>query len=90
MAQHQVREDSTGVVVELTDVGSKREVLLHAFAECQAGRCDCPTDEYDKLADLKVSNVGDSITVRLATKPGEKLDTAQIETCVVYTTGKIE
>lgn len=88
MAHYQVREDRTGVVIELTDVGTKQEELLEAFGECQAGRCDCPTDEYQKLASMEVSNARDSIQVRLATKPGEKLNTAQIETCLAYTTEK--
>lgn len=88
--QFQVREDGTGVVIELTDVGTKQAELLEAFGECQTGRCDCPTDEYDKLASMEVSDAGDSIQVRLATKPGEELNTARIETCLAHTTGKLE
>lgn len=90
MPQYQVREDGSGVLIELTEVGTKHEALLGAFGECQAGRCDCPTDEYDKLASMEVSEAGDSIRVRLATKPGEKLNAAQIESCLAHTTGKLE
>jgi len=88
MAGYRIRADKMAVLIELTDVSVKKEQLLEAFAECQAGRCACPTDEYGKLASMEVAGVGDSIQIRLETKPGEKLDAAQIETCLEYTTTK--
>lgn len=90
MAQYRVHEDAAVVVIELPHVGTKQEELLEAFGECQAGHCDCPTNEYDKLASIEVSNAGGSIQVRLATKPGEKLNAAQIDTCLAYTTRKLQ
>ena len=44
----------------------------------------CPTDEYGKLASMEVIGAGDSIRVRLEAKPGEKLDAAQVETCLLH------
>ncbi len=90
MAGYRIREDKTAVLIELTDVGVRKEQFLETFAECQAGRCACPTDEYGKLASMEVTAAGDSIRVRLETKPGEKLDAAQIETCLDYTTTKLQ
>ena len=86
MAGYRIRADKTAVLIELTDVGVKKEQFLETFGECQAGRCACPTDEYAKLASMEVAGAGDSIRVRLEAKPGEKLDVAQIETCLDYTT----
>lgn len=89
MAGYRIREDKTAVLIEVTEVGTKKRQFLDAFAQCQAGQCACPTDEYSKLASMEVTGAGDSITVRLQTKPGEKLDTAQIESCLDYTAAKI-
>lgn len=90
MAGYRIREDNQALLIELTGVGAKKKELLEAFAECQAGQCACPTDEYGKLASMEVTGAGDSITVRLETKPGEKLDAAQVETCLDYTTTKLQ
>jgi hypothetical protein len=90
MAGHRIREDNTAVLIELSGVGAKKGEFLEAFGECQAGHCACPTDEYSKLASMEVTAAGDSITVRLETKPGEKLDAAQIETCLDYTTTTLQ
>ena len=89
MARYRVHEEDAGVLIELTKVGIEKGQLLEAFAECQAGRCACPSDEYAKLASMEVTDAGDSITVRLEAKPGENLDSAQIETCLDYAVEKI-
>jgi len=39
---------------------------------------------------MEVGGTGDSIRVPLEAKPGEKLDAAQIETCLGYTTMKLQ
>jgi hypothetical protein len=90
MAGYRIHEDDTAVEIELTGVGAKKEAFLEAFAECQAGHCACPTDEYRKVASMEVIGAGDAITVRLETKPGERLDAAQIETCLDYTTANVK
>jgi hypothetical protein len=41
-------------VIELTEVGGQQDDLLAAFAECQSGRCSCPTEEYQKVASMEV------------------------------------
>ena len=88
MAGYRIGKDKTAVLIELTGVGAKKEEFLEAFAECRSGHCACPTDEYAKLASIEVIDAGDSIRVRLETRPGETLDAAKIETCLDYTTTK--
>jgi hypothetical protein len=39
---------------------------------------------------MEVAGAGDSIRVRLEIKPGEKLNAAQIETCLDYATTKLQ
>lgn len=86
MAKYRIREQETAVGVEVIDVGEKKDRFLEAFAQCQSGSCDCPTDEYAKLASMEVQDADDSISIRLDTKPGEKLDTSEIAACLDYTT----
>jgi hypothetical protein len=64
--------------------------LLDAFGECRAGRCSCPTDEYEKLAGMDVRVDQDRITLRLEAKPEEALDPSAIAACLDHTVSKIE
>ena len=89
MARYRIQEEASAVSIELTEVGGHQEQLLEAFGECQAGRCSCPTDEYQKLASMDVENHQDAIRIRLTTKPGEKLDAAEISACLDYTTSRL-
>ena len=89
MANHQIRVDGRAVVIEVTDAGKGQDELISAFADCADGRCECPTDEYGKVASMTVEDSGDSIVLRIEAKPGAKLDPAQIESCLDYTTNRI-
>ena len=61
MPGYRIRADKTAVLIELTEVGVRKEQFLETFGECQAGRCACPTDEYAKLAAMEVAGAGHSI-----------------------------
>jgi hypothetical protein len=76
------------VNIEVTEVAGVQDKLLEAFGECQAGRCSCPTDEYQKLASMEVEQETDTIRLRLHAKPGERFDTSEIAACLDYTTAK--
>lgn len=89
MARYRIKEDASTVSIEVADVDGREQQLLQAFGECQAGRCTCPTDEYEKLAAMHVDRVEDAIRLRLDSKPGEKFDVAEIAACLDYTTAKI-
>lgn len=89
MANYQIREDGDAVVIEVTDAGASQDELIGSFADCAAGRCECPTDEYGKVASMAVEDSGDSIVLRIEAKPGAKLDHAQIESCLDYTTSSV-
>jgi hypothetical protein len=45
MARYQIRNDRSEVSIELTEVAGHDQEFFEAFAECQEGRCSCPTDE---------------------------------------------
>ena len=88
MARYRITEEPSGVSIEVTDVGDHVDELMDAFAECQAGQCSCPTDEYRKLASLQVVPTHDRVTLTLEPKPGESFDTAEIGRCLDHTTAK--
>lgn len=48
-----------------------------------------PTDEYVKLASMRVEQSGDSIRIQLEPKPGERLNVTEIAECLDYTTDKV-
>ena len=72
----------------MTEVAGAEDRLLEAFGECQAGQCSCPTDEYRKLASMKVEQTDNGIRLRLEARPGEKFDTSEIAACLDYTTAQ--
>ena len=90
MARYRIDEDETAVSIELTDLaGRRREDLMEAFGECQEGRCTCPTEEYRKVASMDVEAEEDRIAIRLSSKPGERLDSSEIDACLNHTVGKV-
>lgn len=89
MAHYRIQQEQQAVSVEVSEVGGKQDQLLEAFGECQAGRCSCPTDEYEKLASMDIEQAGDNVRLRLEAKPGEKFDTSEIAACLDYTTAKL-
>ena len=89
MARYQVEEKASTVSIEVSDVSGKEHQLMQAFGECQSGHCSCPTDEYAKLASMRVEQSGDSIRIQLEPRPGERLDVAEIAACLDYTTDKV-
>jgi hypothetical protein len=90
MARYRIHEEQTALAIEVADVGEQKVQFLEAFAQCQAGQCDCPTGEYAKLASMDVQDADGSIRIRLETKPGEKLDIDEIRACLDYTAEKLQ
>lgn len=86
MTRYHVKEEGSEVSIELTEVGEQKEKLLGAFADCQAGQCSCPTDEYRKLAEMKIEHDGDAVRMRLEPKRGERFDLSEIRACLDHTT----
>jgi len=83
--KYQIDEMQGGVDIRLDGVGEKQEQLLGAFQACRDGRCACPTGEYRKLESIEIGQAPGRITVRLKSKPGEKLDRSEIIKCLEST-----
>ncbi len=88
MTSYQITPTDGGVAIELTNVGDKQQRLLAAFAECEAGQCSCPTNEYAKVADVDIVATQDAINIQLQAKPGNEFNTREIGACLNYTVDK--
>lgn len=87
MTEHRIESTDTGLAIHLTGFGDRQAQLLESFGECQAGHCSCPTDEYEKVAEMTVDAANDRIDIRLQPKPGTQLDQTEIEACLSYVEG---
>ena len=90
MARYRIEKSpESGVAIEVSEVGGQQDRMLAAFAECQAGQCSCPTEEYRKLESMSVDRGEDGITVRLEPKAGESFDLSQVAVCLDYVTAQV-
>jgi len=85
----QIKPTAHGIEIDVTDLEGKKDQLLEAFQECSEGRCTCPTNEYQKLEALEVTDSGDTIQLSLKAKPDEQIDTNEIEKCLEYTKKRV-
>ena len=82
--------DKHGVEIRVTEIASHADELMSAFKECQEGRCSCPTQEYDKLASLRVEQSLGGLNVSMKSKKGQKIDVDEIEKCLEHTKNRIK
>ena len=85
MTAYTLERDDPVMVIRVIGVDDRRDPLLEAFGACAAGACECPTEEFDKLASVQVVSDEDGVTIRLEAKPGETLSDSEIDACVRWT-----
>lgn len=90
MPRYRIREEGNAVAIELTDVDGKQDELLQAFGECQAGQCSCPTDQYERVAEMQLDSREQQITIQLQPRAGQRFDTDEIAACLDYTIAQTE
>lgn len=88
MTTYEISSNPSGVSIHLAGVGEQEQQLLAAFAECQQGRCSCPTDEYQKLETMDVAPGEGEISLQLRPKEGTSFDLGQITACLEYAVGQ--
>ena len=87
--KYRIDDKKSQLDIDIEETGGKQQALLEAFQECQQGRCACPTDEYKKLASLEIESSDNAIKLHLKLKPGEQLETSELEQCLQHTIGQI-
>ena len=90
MTRYQIREEQSGVSIDLTDVGGHHDALLNAFEDCATGQCSCPTDQFEKLASIDVQRYEDQIALHLESRDGARFDPSAIAACLDHTVNRIE
>lgn len=53
------------------------------------GHCTCPTDEYQKVAGMQVTEAADEVVLHLQAKPGTRFDMTEISACLDHTIAKV-
>jgi len=84
-----IETTENGIKIEVTQVEDKKTQLLEAFQECSEGRCTCPTQEYQKVENLEITDADDAVQLSITAKDGEQIDVAEIEKCLEYTRKRI-
>ncbi len=90
MAKRKLEVTDHGLHIQVTGLATKQAEFLKAVAECQEGRCSCPSDEYTKLASIKIELPDDAVNIELTAKPGETIDPKSIQRCLDHTLGTPE
>ena len=88
MTRYSIDRDTDGLTIRLTETGTETDQLLGLLQDCQEGRCDCPTDEYEKVSSLSVERQDDAVTMQLRPKPGERFDESEVRACIQHTIDK--
>ena len=90
MTRYRIREDQSGVSIDLAEVGGSPDELLSAFEECASGQCSCPTYQFEKLASMDVHRNEDQIALLLESRYGTRFDPSAIAACLDHTVNRIE
>ncbi len=83
--KHTIEQTADGLRISAEAPPERQKGLLDELAKCAAGTCSCPSPQYEKLSAIDVSVDPSGVTVDLKLKPGEQIDTADIERCLVHT-----
>lgn len=83
--KHTIEQTADGLRISAEAPQDKRQRLLDQLAKCAAGTCSCPTPQYEKLSAIDVKADPSGVTVDLKVKPGEQVDTTDIEKCLEHT-----
>ena len=78
------------VEIRLRETGDRAPQLLASLQECREGSCGCPTDQYDRLADMAIEVDADEVALRLRPRDGERLDVGKLQACLDYTVAEAQ
>ena len=90
--KYKIENTKIGTEIQISNLETpaEQQQLLEAFHECQEGTCSCPTNEYQKLEEMKIQEGNGLIILNLKPKTGLELDKSEIAACLEYTKGKVE
>ncbi len=86
--KYQIETTNQGLTIRIEGKALMNDVLRVAFQQCQEGRCDCPTDEYDKLEEMQIEQGVDRLSLHLKVKPGQTIAQDAVAACLDHTLKK--
>lgn len=63
----------------------EQQQLVEELAKCAAGKCTCPSAQYEKLEKIDVTSGQDGVSIVLKAKAGETIDRDDIKRCLEHT-----
>ena len=84
-----ITKNDNGIEIKITEVKGKKDELLEAFQECSEGRCSCPTQEYEKVETINITDAENNIQLSIKSKDNEVIDTKEIEKCLEHTKNRV-
>lgn len=83
--KYTIRGRPEGLEIKVEQLGGKQQKVLESLQDCAEGKCDCPTSQYEKLDSIRISPLGDSVSIELKAKAGETIKPSDIQECLEYT-----
>lgn len=87
--KHTLEKTASGLRITAAVDSEKQSALLEEFNKCASGTCSCPTPQYGKLQAINVQAQPGVVSVELTAKPGEVIDTEEIERCLEHTAKQV-
>lgn len=88
--KYKIEETNQNLTIEIKGRSLQNHQLREAFQQCQEGRCDCPTDEYDKLEEMQIEQGLDQLSLRLKVKRGHTIAQDVVAACLDHTLKKFK
>ena len=85
---YRMRKGQQELTVEIEGSELDNSRLMSEFQKCREGRCDCPTQEYDKLEGIRIEQDRDRFALHLKPKPGRSINQDAVAACLDHTLGK--
>lgn len=83
--KYKIEETNQNLIIKIEGKELQTNDLREAFQQCQEGSCDCPTDEYDKLEEMRIEQSMDRLSLHLKVKPGQTIVQDAIAACLDHT-----
>ncbi len=83
--RYEITQHDPDVEIHIRETGESTPQLLASLQDCRAGRCGCPTDQYDRLEDMTIDADANQLTVRLRPRTGQRFDPDQLQNCLDFT-----
>ncbi|MBF0263804.1 MAG: hypothetical protein HQL46_00910 [Gammaproteobacteria bacterium] len=83
--KYSIQKKKSDISINITDIGNKKSELIKQVQACQSGNCSCPSDEYNKVDSIQISDSKSDINIKIIAKDDNSIDENEIEKCLSHT-----